>query len=120
MVIDALADIAPELIRHIIGWGFGEIYSRPSLPRRDRQLLNLRMLTALGAEPQLRANIHASLNVGLTPDEIMETFLHASVYYGVPRAVNASLAAKQVFAERGVSPTRRGEPGTEGAPRADS
>jgi 4-carboxymuconolactone decarboxylase len=102
VVIDALADIAPELIRHIIGWGFGEIYSRPSLPRRDRQLLNLRMLTALGAEPQLRANIHASLNVGLTPDEIMETFLHASVYCGV--SSGGQCASRR---QAGVRRTRR-------------
>lgn len=104
-VIDALADISPELGHQVVAWGFGEIYARPGLEPRDRQLVTLGMLTALGGcEPQLEVHISASLNVGLTPEQIVEALLHASVYCGFPRALNATFVAKKVFAERGLLP----------------
>jgi len=104
-VIDTLADINPEFAHQIVAWGFGEIYSRPGLPPRDRQLLTLGMLTALGGcEPQLEVHINASLNVGLAPEEITEALLHAAGYCGFPKALNATLVAKKVFGERGLLP----------------
>ena len=104
-VIDALADIAPELGHQIVAWGFGDIYARPDLQPRERQLVTLGMLTALGGcEPQLEVHIGASLNVGLTPQQIIEAFLHASVYCGFPRALNAVTVARKVFAARGLLP----------------
>jgi len=63
------------------------------------------MLTALGGcEPQLEVHINASLNVGLTPQQIIDAFLHAAVYRGFPRALNATFTAKKVFADRGLLP----------------
>lgn len=104
-VIDALKDISPELGHQIVAWGFGEIYSRPGLEPRDRQLVTLGMLTALGGcEPQLEVHINAALNVGLLPKQIVEAFLHSAVYCGFPRALNATFTAKKVFAERGLLP----------------
>ncbi|BCK52586.1 carboxymuconolactone decarboxylase family protein [Nocardia wallacei] len=104
-VIDALSDISPELGHQIVAWGFGEIYQRPALPPRDRQLVTLGILTALGgAEPQLEVHINAALNVGLTPEQITEAFLHAAGYCGFPRALNATFVAKKVFGERGLLP----------------
>ncbi|HEY5857987.1 MAG TPA: carboxymuconolactone decarboxylase family protein [Aldersonia sp.] len=104
-VIDSLADIAPELGHQIVSWGFGEIYARPGLEPRDRQLVTLGMLTALGGcEPQLDVHINAALNVGLAPEQIIEALLHAAVYCGFPRALNAVFSAKKVFVERGLLP----------------
>ncbi|MDX6361857.1 carboxymuconolactone decarboxylase family protein [Streptomyces sp. NPDC058274] len=104
-VLDSLADINPELAHQIVAWGFGEIYSRPGLAPRDRQLMTLGMLTALGGcEPQLDVHINVSLNVGLTPQEIVEALLHSAGYCGMPKALNATLVAKKVFAERGLLP----------------
>lgn len=104
-VIDSLADIAPELGHQIVAWGYGDIYSRPELEPQQRQLVTLGILTALGGcEPQLEVHIDASLNVGLTPQQIIEVFLHSSVYSGIPRALNAVGVAKKVFAERGLLP----------------
>src|SRR4051794_18256041 len=103
-VIDALADISPELGHQVVAWGFGDIYSRPGLAARDRQLVTLGMLTALGGcEPQLKVHVNASLNVGLTPDEIVEALLHSAVYCGFPKALNATFVAKEVFADRGLT-----------------
>ncbi|MEU5307395.1 carboxymuconolactone decarboxylase family protein [Streptomyces sp. NPDC021562] len=104
-VLDALADTSPELGHQVVAWGFGEIYSRPQLPPRDRQLVTLGILTALGGcEPQLEVHINFSLNAGLTPEEIVEALLHSAGYCGFPRALNATLVAKKVFADRGLLP----------------
>ncbi|HEX5086976.1 MAG TPA: carboxymuconolactone decarboxylase family protein [Nocardioides sp.] len=103
-VVDALKDISPELEHQVVAWGFGEIYSRPGLEPRDRQLVTLGMLTALGGcEPQLEVHINAALNVGLAPEQIIEALLHSAVYCGFPRALNATFTAKKVLAERGLS-----------------
>ncbi|MEU6236999.1 carboxymuconolactone decarboxylase family protein [Kitasatospora sp. NPDC047058] len=115
-VVDALADVSPELAHQVVAWGFGEVYSRPGLPPRDRQLVTLGMLTALGGcEPQLEVHVNAALNVGLSPEEIVEALLHSAVYCGFPKALNATFVAKKVFGERGLLPV--GEPAT-GAPAA--
>ncbi|MCQ9342556.1 carboxymuconolactone decarboxylase family protein [Corynebacterium kozikiae] len=97
-VIDSLADISPALGHHIAAFAFGDIYDRPGLDPRSRQLVTLGALTALGGcEPQLKVHINAALNVGLTREEITESFLHAAVYCGFPRALNATFAAQEVF-----------------------
>ncbi|MFJ6438867.1 carboxymuconolactone decarboxylase family protein [Streptomyces sp. NPDC091416] len=104
-VIDSLADISPELGHQVVAWAFGDIYDRPGLADRDRQLVTLGMLTALGGcEPQLEVHINAALNVGLTTEEIVEALLHSAVYCGMPRALNATFVAKKVFAERDLLP----------------
>ena len=110
-VVDALEDVSPVLAEQTM-LGFAEIYARPQLSPRDRQLLTLGMLTALGGcEPQLEVHVNAALNVGLTPLEIVEALLHSSAYCGFPRALNATFAAKRVFAERGLLPVGGGETG---------
>lgn len=104
-VIDSLRDISPELGHAIVAWGFGEIYSRPGLVPRDRQLVTLGMLTALGGcEPQLEVHINAALNVGLTAEQIVEALLHSAGYCGFPKALNATFVARKVFTERGLLP----------------
>ncbi|MDR4534431.1 carboxymuconolactone decarboxylase family protein [Glutamicibacter sp. PS] len=106
-VIDSLADISPELGHQIVAWGFGEIYARDELRPVQRQLVTLGMLTALGGcEAQLEVHIGASLNVGLSAQEITEALLHASVYCGFPKALNAVAVARKVFTERGLMPVQ--------------
>lgn len=105
-VLDALDGVAPALGHHVAAFAFGDIYDRPGLDPRSRQLVTLGALTALGGcEAQLKVHISASLNVGLTTEEIAEVFLHASVYCGFPRALNAIFVAKDVFAERDAAST---------------
>jgi 4-carboxymuconolactone decarboxylase len=107
-VIDSLGDISPELGHQVVAWAFGDIYARPGLQPRDRQLVTLGMLTALGGcEPQLDVHINAALNVGLSAEEIVEALLHSAVYCGMPKALNATIVAKKVFAERGLLPVQQ-------------
>lgn len=99
-VIEALADICPDLGKYVIEFGFGDVYSRPGLSLQQREQATVAALTALGnATPQLKVHIAAALHVGLTRDEILETILQISLYAGFPAALNGVFAAKEVFAE---------------------
>ena len=102
-VIASLADIAPDFARYIIEFPFGDIYSRPSLDLRSREIATIAALTAMGnARPQLKVHIQAGLHVGLSRDEIVETIMQMAVYAGFPAALNGLFAAKEVFAEQEV------------------
>ena len=104
-VIDALKDVAPDLARYVIEFGFGDVYSRPGLDLRTRELATVAGLAALGhAQPQLKVHVNGALNVGCTPAEVVEVIIQMALYAGFPAAVNAAFTAKQVFAERGVLP----------------
>jgi 4-carboxymuconolactone decarboxylase len=104
-ILSSLSDVSPALAEQIVSWGFGEIFSRPGLALRERQFVTLGMLTALGGcERQLEVHVNAALNVGLSSVEIVEALLHSAVYCGLPRALNATLVAKKVFADRGLLP----------------
>src|ERR1044072_542977 len=99
-VIAALADIAPDFARYLFEFPFGDIYSRPGLDLRAREIATIAALTALGnASPQLKGHIEAGLNVGLSREEIAETIMQMAVYAGFPAALNGLFAAKEVFAK---------------------
>ncbi len=98
-VIDSLKDIAPDFARLIIEFPFGDIYSRPGLDLKVRELAVVAALTALGnAAPQLRVHIHGARNVGCSREEIVEVIMQMAVYAGFPAALNGLFAAKEVFA----------------------
>jgi 4-carboxymuconolactone decarboxylase len=100
-VVDSLADIAPDFARYLIEFPFGDIYSRPGLDLRSREIATIAALTALGnAAPQLKVHITACLNVGVTRTEIVETIMQMAVYAGFPAALNGLAAAREVFASR--------------------
>jgi 4-carboxymuconolactone decarboxylase len=104
-VIQALADIAPDFARLLIEFPFGDIYSRPQLDLKSREIGVVAALTALGnAQPQLKVHIHGALNVGCTRDEVVEIIMQMAVYAGFPAALNGLFAAKEVFAERSLAP----------------
>ena len=81
-------------------YAWGEIWTRPGLPRHTRSLITLAMLIALNRSDELRLHIRGAANNGVTRDEIKELFLQAAVYCGVPAANSAFHAAEEVFAEQ--------------------
>jgi 4-carboxymuconolactone decarboxylase len=100
-VIESLEEIAPDLGRYIIEFAFGDIYSRPGLDLKSREIATVAALTALGnAQPQLKVHIHGALNVGCTREEIIEVILQMAVYAGFPAALNGIAIARTVFQER--------------------
>ncbi|MFS9436823.1 carboxymuconolactone decarboxylase family protein [Citrobacter sp. C348] len=98
-VVESLKEIAPDFARYLIEFSFGDIYSRPGLDLRSREIATVAALTALGnAAPQLKVHIAAALHVGLTQEEITEVMMQMAVYAGFPAALNGLFAAKEVFA----------------------
>lgn len=100
-LIASLQDIAPDLARYVAEFAFGDIHCRPGLDLKSREMATVAALTALGtAGPQLRAHIHAALNVGCTKQEIVEVIMQMALYAGFPAALNGIQAAREVFSER--------------------
>lgn len=100
-VIRSLEDIAPDLGKFIVEFAFGDIYTREGLTTKEREMITLSsLLTAGGCEPQLEVHINGALNVGISPEKVIETFLQCIPYTGFPKVLNAVYAAKKVFAER--------------------
>ncbi len=98
--IEGVGDIAPDFARFTVEFPFGDLYSRPGLDLRSREVATIAALTALGTMPQLRLHVGCGLNVGLTREEIVEIIMQMTAYAGFPAAWNGLVAAKDVFAER--------------------
>jgi len=81
----------------ITRYAWGEIWSRPGLPRKTRSLLTLSMLVALNRNEEFRLHLKAALSIGVTRDEIQEVLLQSAIYCGVPAANSAFHAAEEVF-----------------------
>ena len=91
-------DFNREFTEMLNTYCWNDIWNRPALPRKTRSVLNLGMLVALGKEHELKLHLRGALNNGLTKDEIKEVLLQTAIYCGVPAAVVAFRAAKEVFA----------------------
>lgn len=97
-VIESLKDIAPDIGKYIIEFAFGEIYTRSALDLKQRELITLTsLLTQGGCENQLKVHIAGALNVGLTKEQIVETFIQCIPYVGFPKVLNAVFVAKEIF-----------------------
>lgn len=100
-VVESLAGIAPDFARLLIEFPFGDVYDRPGLDLRSREIATVAALTALGnARPQLEVHVHGALNVGCTREEVVEVIMQMAVYAGFPAALNGLFAAQAVFARR--------------------
>lgn len=100
-VIESLQDICPDLAKYTIEYPFGDIYSRPGLDLKSREIATVAALTALGnCTSQLKVHFHAALNVGCSEEEIKEVIIQMSVYAGFPAALNGMFAFKEVLATR--------------------
>lgn len=107
-VIASLQEVAPDLARYVIEFGFGDIYARGVLSLKEREIATVAALTALGnAQPQLKVHLHGALNVGCSREEVVEVLIQMAVYAGFPAALNGIAALKEVLDERtqfGVKP----------------
>lgn len=102
-VIQSLQDIAPDVGKYIIEFAFGDVYTRSELSMQEREMITITSLLTTGdCEPQLEVHINGSLNVGLSPEKIIETFIQCIPYTGFPKVLNAIYTAKKIFAERHI------------------
>lgn len=105
-IVTSLSGIAPDLADLAIRFVYGDIYSRPGLGLRERQLATVAVLAALGnARPQLKFHILGALNVGCTPEELIEVMIHLVVYAGFPVGLNGMFVVKEALLERGIVPS---------------
>ncbi|MEV0323030.1 carboxymuconolactone decarboxylase family protein [Streptomyces sp. NPDC050658] len=89
-MMDSLRAVAPDFENLLLGFAFADIWSRPVLPPRERALIRLGALAALGAPASAtRANIDSALHIGLTPQEVSEAFLQTLPYVGFPHVITA-------------------------------
>jgi 4-carboxymuconolactone decarboxylase len=98
---DAVRNVVPDLIGYTEKWLFGEVWERPQLSKRDRSLIVVATLIALGREKQLVGHLERALNNGLTKTELSEVITHLAFYAGWPAAMTAALVAKDVFEKVG-------------------
>ncbi|MBS7576320.1 MULTISPECIES: carboxymuconolactone decarboxylase family protein [unclassified Enterococcus] len=97
-VIESLAGMTEDIGKYILEFAFGDIYNRKGLDIRQRELITLASLISQGdTGPQLEVHFKASLNVGITQEEIVETLIQCIPYVGFPRVLNATFIAKKIF-----------------------
>ena len=81
---------------------FGEIWSRPGLPLKDRSLVTVSVLCAQGHERQLRGHLEGALNLGHTPDALKEVMIHVAHYAGWPTGMNGLRVLQEVVTAKGL------------------
>lgn len=97
--IEELRAFAPDLCELIIGFAYGEIYSRPGLSLRQRMTITVTSLLTQGDRHQLKVHLQSALRAGMTKDELMELMLHCIPYIGFPKVMDGVTIFKQVLTE---------------------
>ncbi len=95
--VATVSDFMRPLQQFVTEACWNDIWSRPGLPRRDRSIVNLAMLTALNRPDELKLHVRGAINNGLTRDEIGEVLLQTAIYCGVPAAIESVKVAEGVF-----------------------
>ena len=93
----AASEVSHEMMRLSTAHLFGEVWTRPGLSLRDRELITVSVIAALGRERQLRLHLRGALNAGLGRDELIEAFMHLAYYAGYPAGFTALAIAKEEF-----------------------
>lgn len=98
-VVEALERADPTFAKYVTEFAYGEVYQRPGLDMRSRELVSIACLTMQGLKPQLKTHVIAALNVGVTEEELLELFIHLALYTGFPTALFGLQAAREVLDE---------------------
>lgn len=108
-VLDSLKDIAPDMAAFILDFSYGDVFSRPVLSPRRKELAMIAASIARGTmRPQLKVHVKAGLNAGLARQEIVEAAMQMAGYAGFPAALNGLSAVREAFAEAGEPATAPG------------
>lgn len=95
-------ELAPDMYRITTESLYGSIWSRPGLDIKHRAIATLTVAAVQLATPQVRAHVRNSLNVDVSPEELVEVFMMVAFYGGIPASYNALAIAKEIFEERGL------------------
>ncbi len=102
-------ELAPDMYRLTTECLYGSIWNRPGLDIKHRVTASLSAIVVQRVEPQVRAHLRIALNLGLTPEQIVEILVQCAFYGGIPASYNGLATAKEVFEERGIHITLREE-----------
>lgn len=100
-IVEALEQVDVALAHEVVSYAYGEVYPRPGLDLRSRELMAITALTLQGLGPQLETHVHAALEAGWSEAELMEAFLHLALYAGFPTALFGAKHARKVLEARG-------------------
>jgi 4-carboxymuconolactone decarboxylase len=89
--------------RMITEGAWGTLWADDTIPLRERSMLTLALLAAMGNFDEIPMHIRACANTGASPADVLQAFMHVAVYAGVPKANHAIKLAKQTYAEMGVT-----------------
>ena len=104
MVTSRLAEVAPEVARLAVEFGYGDLFSRPALDLKAREIAAISALGALGnAAPQLRAHVASALGIGVARAEIVEVLMQLAFSAGFPAAINALTACHDLLTDQATS-----------------
>lgn len=92
-------DFNMDIQKLVTEYCWGEVWTRPGLPKESRSMINLAMLAALNRPHELKLHVRGALNNGLTKDEIKEVLLQTAIYCGVPAAIDSFRVAQEAFDE---------------------
>lgn len=98
--IEKVKEFNPDMARYVVEFAFGDIYSRPALDFKQREMLTITSLVTQGATSQLPFHIQGALRVGVTENEIVEVIIHCLPYVGFPKALGALEVVMGIFQER--------------------
>jgi 4-carboxymuconolactone decarboxylase len=91
------AELAPDFYRYVAESAFGMLWSRPGLALRDRSLVTVAQLAALGKTEELKAHLVGARNLGISQEELVEVLMQTAIYAGVPAANEALKTAAVAF-----------------------
>lgn len=91
------AKLAPDFYRYVTASAFGMLWDRPGLALRDRSLVTVAQLAALGRGDELRAHLRGALELGISREELVEVLMQTAIYAGVPAANDALKVAAEVL-----------------------
>ncbi|MGX5839197.1 4-carboxymuconolactone decarboxylase [Mesorhizobium sp. ArgA1] len=96
---DAVTDFDRPFQELITEAAWGTVWARPGFSKRERSIVTLALLAALGHDEEVAMHVRATANTGASRDDICEAFLHVAIYAGVPAANRAFRIAKEVFSD---------------------
>ena len=89
-------DFSMPIQQYITRNAWGDVWQRPGLDLKTRSMITVAMLAAMGKQHELKGHVRGALNNGVTPEQLQEVLLHASIYCGLPAAVEAFRTAAEV------------------------
>ena len=102
--LETMDDFNGALQDFVTRTAWGDIWNRPGLARRDRSILNIGVLIALGKKDELKLHLRGAIRNGVTVDEVKECILQSAIYCGAPAALEATRVAREAFKDLEIGP----------------